>query len=315
MSHNQPGNGTHNPGNQDRGALTRFAWLSIGAAVATISLKTGAYYLTGSVGLLSDAVESVVNLIGAGMALWMLSIAARPPDESHMHGHSKAEYFSSGLEGLLILIAAVSIGFTAVERLIHPKELEQLGIGLVVSIAASIINLVVAQVLLKAGKKHNSITLEADGQHLMTDVWTSTGVLGGIGLVVLTGWNILDPLVALAVAANIVWTAFQLLKRSTAGLMDASLSSQELGKIEKVLAAYREKGIEFHALRSRQAAARRFVSVHVLVPGHWTVHYAHYVAEDIEADIRQELGDTVVFTHLEPVEDEISLHDIPLDRD
>jgi cation diffusion facilitator family transporter len=299
---------------KNRSALTRFAWLSIAAAITTIALKAGAYLLTGSVGLLSDAIESIINLVAAGMALWMLSVAARPPDESHMFGHGKAEYFSSSVEGALILVAAVGIAYTAIERLLEPVPLMQLGTGLGISFAAAVINLIVARILLRAGDKYRSITLEADGQHLMTDVWTSVAVIGGVGAVALTGWQVLDPLVALGVAANIIWTGVQLVRRSVAGLMDASLSEKDQQKIETVLSKYREKGIEFHALRTRQAASRRFVSVHVLVPGDWTVHDSHHIAEDLEADIRQVIRDAVVFTHLEPVEDEISLHDIHLDR-
>jgi cation diffusion facilitator family transporter len=299
---------------QNRASLTRFAWLSIAAAVLTICLKSGAYLLTGSVGLLSDAIESLINLAAAGMALWMLSIAARPPDESHMYGHGKAEYFSSTVEGILILVAAIGIAFTAIERLLNPIPLEQLGIGLGISLAATLVNFAVSRVLFSVGKNNRSITLEADAHHLMTDVWTSVGVIGGVGAVALTGWQILDPLVALAVAVNIVWTGIQLIRRSIAGLMDASLPQSEQQKIEAVLNRYREKGIDFHALRTREAASRRFVSVHVLVPGDWTVHDSHHIAEDLERDIRAAIGDAVVITHLEPIEDEISLHDIQLDR-
>jgi len=297
-----------------RPSLTRYAWLSIAAAVATIALKAGAYLLTGSVGLLSDAIESLINLVAAGMALGMLSIAARPPDESHLYGHGKAEYFSSIVEGVLILVAAGGIAYTAIQRLFAPQPLEQLGIGLVVSLAATGINFTVARILLSAGKKYRSITLEADSHHLMTDVWTSAAVIGGVAAVGLTGWLALDSLVAIAVAANIVWTAIQLLRRSVAGLMDASLPPEDIQAIEGALASYRGRGIDFHALLTRQGAARRFVSVHVLVPGQMTVHDAHRVAEDIESDIRKALPDAVVITHLEPVDDEISLHDIPIDR-
>jgi cation diffusion facilitator family transporter len=300
--------------NMNRSRLTRFAWLSIAAALTTITLKTGAYLLTGSIGLLSDAVESIANLLGAMMALGMLIVAARPADQNHTYGHSKAEYFASGVEGMLILVAAAGIIWTSVERLINPRPLEQLGIGLVVSAVASLVNFIAARILLEAGKRYRSITLEADSQHLMTDVWTSAGVIGGVAVVALTGWNPLDPIVAIAVALNIVWTGIQLIRRSVAGLMDISLSDQERQAIETVLAKYRGKGVNFHALRTRQAASRRFVSVHMLVPGEWTVHDAHHVAEDFESDIRAALGEAVVTTHLEPVEDEISLNDIHLDR-
>ena len=295
-----------------RASLARYAWLSIGAALATIALKIGAYLLTGSVGLLSDAVESGVNLAGAVMALAMLTIAARPADEDHAFGHSKAEYFASGVEGLLILVAAAAIATTAVERLFDPHPLGQVGLGLAVSAGASVINLVVGLALVKVGKRRNSITLEADGRHLLTDVWTSVGVIVGVGMVALTGWNALDPIVALLVAANIVWTGVGFVRRSVAGLMDASLPPAEQQKVEGVLARYRLQGVEFHALRTRQAAARRFVSVHVLVPGALSVHDAHHLAEDLEQDIRTALGDAVVTTHLEPVEDEISKDDIEL---
>jgi cation diffusion facilitator family transporter len=305
----------HNDLVKNRASLTNFAWLSIAAALATITLKTGAYFLTDSVGLLSDALESLVNLAGAFMALGMLTIAARPADESHVYGHSKAEYFASVTEGLLILVAAVGIISAAVNRLLQPRELEQLGLGLGVSVAASAINLTVARVLLREGKAHRSITLEADAHHLMTDVWTSVGVIGGVAIGGLTGWGILDPLVAMAVALNIIWTGVRLVSRSVSGLMDAALPAQEQTLIQNVMDKYRDKGVTFHALRTRQAAARQFVSVHILVPGEWTVHDAHHIAEDFESDIREALGSVVtVFTHIEPVEDELSMEDIFLDR-
>lgn len=305
----------HNDLMQNRASLTKFAWLSIGAAVATITLKTAAYFLTGSVGLLSDAIESLVNLAGAIVALIMLTIAARPADEDHVYGHSKAEYFASVTEGILILGAAIGIMFTAVQRLLDPRPLEQLGIGLGVSVTASVINWVVARRLMVEGRKRSSITLEADAHHLMTDVWTSIGVIGGVAVAGFTGWSILDPLVAIAVALNIVWTGIQLVRRSVSGLMDEVLPSEEQKLIEAVMAKYRERGVNFHALRTRQAAARRFVSVHVLVPGEWTVHDAHHIAEDFENDIRVALGGVItVFTHLEPAEDELSMDDMYLDR-
>ncbi|MBI3172877.1 MAG: cation transporter [Chloroflexi bacterium] len=298
------------PKNESRTSLTRYAWLSIAAAVVTIALKSGAYLLTGSVGLLSDAIESGVNLVAALMALAMLTVAARPEDDNHAYGHSKAEYFASVVEGILILVAAGGIIWTAAGRLFQPKELEQVGVGLAVSVGASLINLAVAQILLRAGKKNNSITLEADSHHLMTDVWTSVGVVAAIGVVGLTGWLILDPIIAIAVGLNIVWTAYHLIRRSVEGLMDGSLPPEEQKQIEEVIAQYRQRGVEFHALRTRQSAARRFVSVHVLVPGAWTLHDAHHVAEDFEGDIRRILPETIVHTHLEPIDDEISMEDI-----
>jgi cation diffusion facilitator family transporter len=298
----------------DRSSLTKYAWLSIAAAIVTIGLKSLAYRLTGSVGLLSDAVESLVNLVAAIMALSMLIIAARPADEGHPYGHSKAEYFASGVEGILILVAAGSIGVTAVGRIHNPRPLEQAGIGLAVSTFASLINLAVARVLLHVGKKSSSITLEADAHHLMTDVWTSVAVIAGVGAVAVTDWELLDPLVALAVAANIVWTGVQLMRRSIAGLMDTALPPADIDKLLQVLDKYKGQGIRFHELRTRQAAGRRFVSVHILVPGKWTTHKSHHVAEDVENDIRKILPGTTVFTHLEPVEDPLSFQDIEIDR-
>jgi cation diffusion facilitator family transporter len=300
---------------QNRASLTRFAWLSIGAAVSTIVLKTIAYLLTGSVGLLSDAIESLVNLVGAGMALGMLTIAARPADESHVYGHSKAEYFASATEGLLILGASAGILITAIQRLLNPHPLEQVGLGLGVSVLASVINLFVARRLLSEGRQRNSISLEADGHHLMTDVWTSVGVIAAVGIVAFTGWLVLDPLIAFAVALNIIWTGIQLVSRSTSGLMDAAMPEKELEIIRDVMKKYRKRRVTFHALRTRQAAARQFISVHMLVPGAWSVHHAHHIAEDFESDIRKALNGTVtVFTHIEPVEDELSMEDIHLDR-
>ena len=298
----------------NRQFLTRFAWLSIAAALATIALKTVAWRITGSVGLLSDAIESVVNLVGGIMALAMLTIAARPADEDHAYGHSKAEYFSSGVEGSLILVAAVSIAIAAVLRLITPKPLEAIGMGLAVSVAASLVNLVVALLILRAGKKHNSITLEANAHHLLTDVWTSVGVVAGVGLVAFTKWNWLDPVVALLVAANIVWTGVRIVRRSIAGLMDISLSPEDIATVRKVLKTYEQTGIQFHALRSRQAGARKFVSTHVLVPGDWTVQRGHELLDKIEADVCRALPDTVVFTHLESLDDPASWDDETFDR-
>jgi len=294
--------------------LKRYAWLSIAAALSTILLKGAAWWMTGSVGLLSDALESFVNLAGALMALAMLTLAAMPADENHAHGHGKAEYFSSAFEGFLILVAALFIAYAAIERLLHPRPLEAIGLGIAVSVIASFINFATAHTLMKVGKQHNSITLEADAHHLLTDVWTSAGVLVGVGLVWLTGWLWLDPVVALLVAANIVWTGWQLLHRSAAGLMDVSIPGKQLASIETVLAGYREQGLDFHALRTRQAGTRAFISLHVLVPGAWSVQHGHDVAECIENDIRSVVPNAHVITHLEPIEDPVSLHDEMLDR-
>ena len=295
-------------------ALKRYAWLSIAAALATILLKGWAWWLTGSVGLLSDALESFVNLAGAMMALAMLSLAARPADDNHAHGHGKAEYFSSAFEGFLILIAAFSIGFAAIERLLNPQPLEAVGVGLAVSVVASVINLATSRILMDVGRKYKSITLEADAHHLLTDVWTSAGVIVGVGLVWVTGWLWLDPVIALLVALNIIWTGWQLLHRSAAGLMDVSIPGEDLNAIEDILNGYRRQGLDFHALRTRQAGTRAFISLHVLVPGAWTVQQGHDWSERIEADIRQAIPYAHITTHLEPREDPVSLADQELDR-
>ena len=298
----------------DRSTLTRYAWLSIAAALVTIGLKTAAYLITGSVGLLSDALESLVNLVAAIMALAMLTVAARPPDEEHAYGHEKAEYFSSGFEGALILVAAGTIILSAIPRLINPQPIEQLGLGLVVSVGASAINFVVARVLLRAGKRYNSITLEADSAHLMTDVWTSVGVVAAVGLVGITGWLRLDPLIALAVAANIIWSGVHLMRRSALGLLDTALPGDKRNAILAIQKHYAAEGIQFHALRTREAASRAFVSMHVLVPGEWTVQQGHALLERVEADVRQAIPSATVFTHLEPLEDPISWDDTELSR-
>jgi cation diffusion facilitator family transporter len=298
----------------NRSSLTRYAWLSIAAALLTIGLKAGAYLLTGSVGLLSDALESFVNLAGALMALSMLSIAARPADQDHPYGHGKAEYFSSGVEGSLILVAAACIGYAAVERLLHPRGLEKVGLGLAISVVASLVNLVVARVLIRVGRRCDSITLEANAQHLLTDVWTSVGVVVGVGAVALTGWQRLDPIVALLVAANIVWTGVRIVRRSALGLMDTALAVEEQAALKRAMEPRLVEGVVYHALRTRQAGARRFVSLHVLVPGAWTVHRGHELLERIEADIRQAVPNVTVDTHLESLDDPASWDDVSLDR-
>lgn len=295
-------------------SLTRFAWLSILTAFITILLKAFAYYLTGSVGLLSDALESLVNLIAAIMALSMLTLAERPPDKNHVYGHSKAEYFSSVTEGILIFVAAISIGFTAIDRMLHPKIIEQAFIGLAISAIASLINFSVAMVLLKTGRKHRSITLEADGHHLMTDVWTSFGVIIGVGLVALTNIQILDPIIAILVAINIIYTGIRIIKESTLGLMDTSILSADLKIIESVLNNYCKNGISYHGLRTRQSASRRFMSVHILVPGNWSVRKGHDLMDEIERKICKEIPNITVITHLEPAEDPKSFTDISIDR-
>jgi cation diffusion facilitator family transporter len=295
--------------------LTRFAWLSIAAALVTIGMKLGAFWMTNSVSLLSDALESVVNLVAAIVALIALHIASRPADEEFSYGYSKVEFFASGFEGGMILIAAGSIVFTAIPRLINPQPLEQIGLGLVIVVLASLINLVVAQVLLKAGRKYNSITLEADSRHLMTDVLTTVGVVVGLLVVNLTGWLRLDAIIAMLVAANILRTGIGLLRRSGQGLMDVSLPNKDVKMIEEILVSYEDQGVKFHALRTRSAARRSFVSMHILVPGEWSVQRAHHLAEEIEAEIRQAVLGIVVFTHVEPLEDPASWQDRGLERD
>lgn len=295
-------------------SLTRYAWISVAAAIATIALKTGAWWVTGSVGLLSDAIESVVNLVAALVALWMLWLAERPPDEAHAHGYSKAEYFSSGLEGAMIFLAAAVIIWTAVPRLLNPRPLEEIGVGLAISVVASAINFGVSRLLMRAARRYESITLEADAHHLMTDVWTSAGVVVAVAVVAFTGWQRLDPLVAIAVGCNILSTGYMLLRRSALGLLDPSLDPAKLSAIAEALARYERDGIAFHALRTRQAAGRSFISVHVLVPGGWTVQEGHDLLERIEDDIRRAVPRSSVITHLEPLEDPASLADEELDR-
>lgn len=299
------------PAAENRYFLKSYAWLSIAAALATIALKLAAWFFTGSVGLFSDALESLVNLIGGIMALAMLEVAARPADHDHAFGHSKAEYFSSGIEGTLILFAALAIAVAAVQRLIHPKSLEKLGLGLVISVIASLINFFVAMVIRRAGKKHDSITLRANSNHLLTDVWTSAGVLAGVALVALTDWHWLDPVVAMLVAANIVWTGFRIVRASVLGLMDTVLPPGELEQIHCVLEPHKQAGVEYHALCTRQSGSERFISLHVLVPGKWSVRRGHDLIEHIETDIRGILANATVLTHLEAKEDPAAWDDIP----
>jgi cation diffusion facilitator family transporter len=296
-------------------SLKKFIYLAIVAAVATISLKLFAYSLTGSVGLFSDALESCVNLIAAVVALFMITLAEKPADEEHAFGHNKAEYFSSAIEGGLIVLAAFSIIWSAIPRLLNPEPLENIGIGLLVAVGASGINLAVGLILVKNGRKNNSITLEADGKHLLTDVYTSAGVLIGIGLVKLTGWLALDAIVAIGVAINILWAGFQLMRRSALGLLDSGIPEDERLKIIQVLEKLKSQNVDFHALLTRQAGQRKFISVHVLMPGQWTIQECHDILEKVEKDIRELFDSPVtVFTHPEPIGDIVSMHDIGLDR-
>lgn len=303
----------------DRSRLVKFAWLSIAAALVTITLKAGAWYLTGSVGLLSDAAESLVNLVAALVALWALTVAARPADDGHQFGHSKAEYFSAAIEGQMILVAAFLIMWPAIQRLIHPQPLENVGIGLGISVIASVINGLVAVVLLRAGKRYRSSALVADAHHLLTDVWTSVGVVAGVLLVAATGWLPLDPLLAIAVAINIVFTGWKLLRDSIAGLMDVTWSTQENTELAALLARFERPDVHFHGLRTRTAGHHRFAEVHVLVPGAWSVQRGHDVVEDIEAAVARELDDVSITCHMEPLEDPRSYDDfsseVPVTKD
>ncbi|MEI7795239.1 MAG: cation diffusion facilitator family transporter [Methylococcaceae bacterium] len=301
-------------------SLAFYGWLSIAAAISTIGLKSYAYWLTDSVGLLSDALESVINLVAAVIMLIVLHISARPPDEGHPYGHEKIEYFSSGAEGVMILFAAICIAMTARERLYNPQPLQQLDVGIAISVFASLINLVVAKVLMSAGKRYRSITLESDGKHLMTDVWTTVGILLGIAVIFvansfeesvnvakqlgLNGWEILDPIIAILVAINIMWVGLQLIRRTVSGLMDAALAENEQAAIVEILEQFVvSDSIDYHALRTRYAGARRFMSVHILVPGNWTVQQGHDVVEFIEQHITTLFDNIDIDIHLEPIED------------
>lgn len=284
--------------------LSRWALLSIGAALVTIALKTAAWLITGSVGLLSDAAESVVNLVAAVVAFVALKIAARPADDGHQFGHAKSEYFSAVIEGVMIVVAAGIIIYSAVDRLIHPQELESLGLGLGLSVVATALNGAVAWLLLRVAREHRSISLEADGKHLLTDVWTTVGVVAGLVLVALTGWLPLDSFIAIAVAVNILIIGYLLIKRSTAGLMDSALDPVHQAEIDAVLDGFRTDGtIDFHDVRTRESGAMRFVQLHMLVPGEWTVQRGHDAVEEVERALRAALDDLVVTVHLEPIDD------------
>ena len=296
-------------------SLERYAWLSVAAALATISLKTLAWWLTGSLGLLSDAMESFVNLAAALLALSMLRLAATPADKDYPHGRSKAEYFAAGVEGALIVLAAAGIVWAALPRLFDPRSLAMPLVGIALTGVATAINLAVGTVLLRVGQARHSITLEADGRHLLTDVWTSFGVIAGVALVAYTGWLQLDPLVALLVAGHILWTGFGLVRRSISGLLDPAIAHGEQSEIAQLLAEYaRRYGVSFHAVRTRQAGARRFISFHILVPDEWTVAQAHRLSEEIESRIRSLVPNASLLTHIEPISDPASYDDQDLDR-
>jgi cation diffusion facilitator family transporter len=294
-------------------SLTKYVWLSVGAAALTFIIKLAAAHLSGSVGLLSDALEAVVNLVAASIALVILKIVERPPDEGHPFGHDKAEYFSSGMESTFIVIAALSILYTAFKSLIEPQPLEQAGLGLALAIVAAVINLIVGQIIIRAGKKYDSITLEANGRHLMSDVWTSVGVVVGVAIAVITGQQWLDPVVAILVGVHIGWSGIRIFWRSVGGLMDTPIAEDEKRIVEAALDRSLVEGVEWHALRTRQSGARRFIEVHVLVPGAWTVQSSHDLAEGLEEEIRQNINYSTVMVHVEPLEDERSWQDQTLD--
>lgn len=304
----------NNLGAERRKRLIRIISVSIAVAALTIGMKFAAWLMTGSVGLLSDAAESVVNLVAAGVALVVILWSTRPADEDHAYGHEKADYLSAGFEGALILLAAVTIAYAAIERLLHPAELTEVGIGLAITAVASLLNLLTSRLLIRTGEQESSLVLIADGRHLMTDVITSTGVIVGVGLAWLTGWETLDPLIALVVAANIVRTGIGLVSDSMAGLMDKALPEGEIARVGAVLDGYESEDIHFHALRTRMAGRRTFISVHVLVPGNWSVKQGHDLAERVEQDLRDGFEQATVFTHLEPIEDPVSFEDTGLDR-
>lgn len=283
-----------------------FAGLSIVTSLFTIVVKFAAYSLTGSVGLLSDALESFVNLAAALVALATLSYAHSGVDDDHNFGHEKAEYFSSGIEGALIFVAAGAIVWSAVPRLLAPQPLEQVGLGLALSVVAAGANLLCGWALLKGAKQHRSITLQADAHHLLTDVWTTAGVIAGVGLVHFTGWLLLDPLIAIAVAIQILWTGFRLMRESFQGLMDRAVPPAEREAIERILGQVKAVGGDFHALRTRVAGKVSFVDVHVLVPGAMSVQAGHDLVERLEKEIREQVPHVEVLTHLEPVEDPAS---------
>ena len=298
-----------------KGGLERYAWLSVAVALATITLKTLAWHYTGSVGLLSDALESLINLAAALLAVSMLRLAATPPDEEHPHGHFKAEYFSSGIEGALIVLAAAGIVWTALPRLASPQPIEAAVLGLVLSAVATALNFATGWYLIRVGRREESIALEADGHHLLADVWTSAGVIVGVALAAGTGWNLLDPLVALGVALHIVWTGLLLVRRSLSGLMDTAIPESEREEIERIFAEYRPRyAVDFHALRTRQSGSRRFVSFHLLVPDDWTVARAHALSEEIESRVRSLVPNAILLVHIEPIGQRASYDDIKLER-
>ncbi|MBU1247902.1 MAG: cation diffusion facilitator family transporter [Proteobacteria bacterium] len=281
-----------------------YATYSIAASVATLALKLGAWGITGSVGLLSDAAEGMVNLTAGILALTALNIALRPADQDHSYGHGKAEYFSSGAEGILIIGAACAIVWAAIARFLHPAPLTNLGWGVLIALAASAVNFFTATSMLRAAKRFDSITLEADAKHLLTDVWTSAGLVVGLSILVFAppSWYVLDPIIAILMALNIIKTGVSLLRRSAEGLMDRALPEDEVNAITEAIRKHVGQEAEFHGLRTRKSGSRRFVDFHLLVPGKMTVKASHDITEAIEAEICRDLPKCLVTIHVEPRE-------------
>jgi cation diffusion facilitator family transporter len=287
---------------QSHRLLMRFMWLSVAAALATMALKSLAAWLTGSVGLLSDALESGVNLVAAIVGLFALRLAAKPADFNHDFGHGKAEYLSAAVEGTMIFAAATAILWTSIDRLLSPRPVEEAGLGLALSAGSSVINLAVGLVLIREGRKHRSITLVADGKHLLTDVWTSAGVLAGVALVAVSGWDVLDPIVAIVVALNILRIGYGLVKQSVVGMLDAALPAEDVAVVNAVLDRYRaSEPVQFLPPRTRESGRQRFVYLTVRAPGDWSVRTGHDLLDRLEADLRDALPGVTVFTHLEPL--------------
>jgi len=293
-------------------SLERFLWLSLAAAVTTLVVKIFAAWITNSVGLWSDALETTVNLVASIVALWAMRLAAKPADDNHEFGHSKAEYISAAVEGSMIFVAAAVILYGGITRLMRPEGVEQLGLGLALSMGASVINLVVGLILRNAGRRYDSITLQADGTHLLTDVLTSVGVVVGVGLVLLTGWAPLDPIVAILVGINILFTGVRLVGRSVNGLLDVALPPEEVGVITNVLQQLAgDPRVTISDLRTREAGRRHFVYATVSVPGNWTVRRGHDFADEVEAAVSRALPSTSTFVHVEPNDEPPTTEDQP----
>ncbi len=286
----------------------KYIYCSIAASIITLVLKFWAWHITDSVGLLSDAMETVVNLVAGILALAALTLALKPADPAHTYGHGKAEYFSSGAEGMLILIAAVGIIYASIERFIYPSVPTNLGLGLIIALLSSVVNFVTAKIMLKGAKKHDSITLEADAKHLLTDVWTSIGLVLGLGVMLFTppSWAILDPIVAVIMAGNIIFTGFYLIRKSYSGLMDNTLPQPELNIIDKAIRDCAGPDTLYHGLRTRKAGSQRFIDFHLLLPGKLSINQSHTICNEIEVCIKDELNNCRVTIHVEPEEDKAS---------